>query len=45
MMAIMEKRRKEAEAKDNEKWMDGKGRCDRSRSFLEFLLIIHMYPL
>lgn len=25
-MAIMEKRRKEAEAKDNEKWQGGKGR-------------------
>lgn len=26
MMAIMAKRRLEAEAKDNAKWMDGKGR-------------------
>jgi hypothetical protein len=28
MMAIMDKRRKEAESKENAKWMGGQGRYD-----------------
>ena len=29
-MAIMEKRRKEAQSKEDAKWMGGQGRCDLS---------------